>query len=344
MNQLLKIRCIKEIYLKIKGMKTTEKKGKGHGHPWIVGIVGILVAIMIYIHLPKLKVLSSMVFLFALAHIIIACTILISAYFISPQKLKYILFEKRLIRKLEGKYYFGWTYGWMNMFWLIGTVFLMATVWVYFYDPALVWLSLILFLISLNLFVGNYMLRTSKKNEYMTLPFVDLFRTNSDLILDAGCGSGRTTLELAKVMKNGKIVSYDRFDSDYIENGGQTLLERNLKIAGFQDKVEIKKGDITEISYNSETFDSAISSYMMDHLGKYKLDGLKEINRVLKPGGKFLLIVFVPGVATFSVFNLFCLSLTSRKGWRKLFEQSNFILKEEGAINTGIYFLIEKPL
>ena len=145
-------------------------------------------------------------------------------------------------------------------------------------------------------------------------------------------------------MKNGKIVAYDRFDSDYIENGGQTLLERNLKIAGIQDKVEIKKGDITEISYNAETFDSAISSYMMDHLGKYKLDGLKDINRVLKPGGKFLLIVFVPGVATFSVFNFFCLSLTSRKVWRKLFEHSNFILKEEGAINTGIYFLVEKPL
>ena len=144
-------------------------------------------------------------------------------------------------------------------------------------------------------------------------------------------------------MKDSRIVAFDRFDSDYIENGGQTLLERNLKIAGIQDKVDIKKGDITDISYEPNTFDSAISSYMMDHLGRYKLDGLKEINRVLKPGGKFLLIVFVPGAATFSVFNLFCLSLTSRKGWRKLFGQSNFVLKAEGAINTGIYFLIEKP-
>lgn len=244
----------------------------------------------------------------------------------------------------KGKYYFGWSYGWMNMFWMIGTVFLMGTVWVYCYDQTLVWLSLILFLIALNLFVGNYILRTSKKNEYMTLPFVDLFRTDSDLILDAGCGAGRTTLELAKVMKNSKIVAYDRFDADYIENGGQSLLERNLKIAGIRDRVEIKKGDITAIPDKGDTFDSAISSYMMDHLGKYKLDGLKEINRVLKPGGKFLLIVFVPGVATFSVFNLFCFSLTSRKGWRRLFGQSNFRLIEEGVINTGIYFLIEKPL
>lgn len=56
-------------------MKTTEKKGKGHGHPWIVGIAGFLVAMMIYIHLPQLKVLSSMVFLFALAHIITNATV-----------------------------------------------------------------------------------------------------------------------------------------------------------------------------------------------------------------------------------------------------------------------------
>ena len=324
-------------------MQTSEKKGKGHGHPWIVGVAGIVVAVVISIHLPQLKVLSNMVFLFALAHVIVGCTLLISAYFISPPRLKYLLFEKRQLRKLEGKYYFGWSYGWMNMFWMIGTVFLMGTVWVYCYDHTLVWLSLILFLIALNLFAGNYLLRTSKKNEYMTLPFVDLFRTDSDLILDAGCGAGRTTLELAKVMKNGKIIAYDRFDADYIENGGQSLLERNLKIAGIRDKVEIKKGDITAIPDNDDTFDSAISSYMMDHLGKYKLDGLKEINRVLKPGGKFLLIVFVPGVATFSVFNLFCFSLTSRKGWRQLFGQSNFSLIEEGVINTGIYFLIEKP-
>jgi SAM-dependent methyltransferase len=325
-------------------MKTTEKKGKGHGHPWIVGVAGLVVAIMIYIHLPKLQVLSSMIFLFALAHIIIACTVLISAYFISPQKLKYVLFEKRMMKKMEGKFYFGWSYGWMNMFWLIGTVFLMATVWVYYYNPSLLWLALILFLASLNLFAGNYMLRTSKKNEYMTLPFVDLFRSDSDHILDAGCGSGRTTLELSKVMKKSKIVAYDRFDSDYIENGGEALLERNLKIAGIQDRVEMRKGDITAISYDDNTFDSAISSYMMDHLGKYKLDGLKEINRVLKPGGRFLLIVFVPGLATFSVFNLFCLSLTSVKGWRELFGLSNFTIKAEGVINTGVYFLVEKPL
>lgn len=325
-------------------MKANQKtKGKGHGHPWIVGVAGILVAIMIYIHLPQLKVVSGFVLLFALAHLILAGLVLISAYFISPQKLKYILFEKRKIKKMEGKYYFGWSFGWMNMFWMIGLVFVLASVWVYIYDPSLVWLSLILFLISLNLFAGNITLRSSNRMAFMTLPFVDLFKKDDSKVLDIGCGSGRTTLALSKVMKGGKIIGFDRFDSDYIENGGKALIQRNIEIAGITEKVELVEGDATEMPFNDMTFDAAISSYMMDHLGKYKLSVLKETYRTLKPGGRLLLIVFVPGYATFSVFNVMCFSLTSRKGWKELFDQCNFKLVDEGAINTGVYFLVEKP-
>jgi ubiquinone/menaquinone biosynthesis C-methylase UbiE len=323
-------------------MKSKKTKGKGHGHPWIMGILGLLVATMIFIHLPKLKVLSGAVLLFALVHLILAGVVLISGYMISPQKLKYKLFEKRKLKKMEGKYYFGWSYGWMNMFWLAGLVVLMIAVWVYFYNPHLVWVSLILFLASLNLFAGNFVLRTSKKNSFMTLPMVDLTEKQDAIILDAGCGSGRTTLELVKHMKTIKVIAFDRFDSDYIENGGKTLLERNLKIAGVENRVEILQGDITDIPVEEGKLDAAVSSYMMDHLGKYKLDALKEIQRILKPGGRFLLIVFVPGWTTFSVFNVACLSLTSVKGWKKMFAEAKLELKSEGVMNSGVYFLLEK--
>lgn len=325
-------------------MKSNKKKGKGHGHPWIVGILGIIVAVMIYTHLPKLKVVSGALLLFALAHLAIAGVVLISAYLISPQKLKYILFEKRRLKKLEGKYYFGWSFGWMNMFWMTAVVFMISSVWVYIYNADLIWLSIILLFISLNLWAGNFTLRASKMQDYMTLPFVDLFSSGIGNVLDAGCGSGRTTLGLSKVMKTGTITAFDRFDSDYIENGGKALLERNLQIAGISDRVIISTGDVTEMEFEDNRFDAAVSSFMLDHLGKFKLDALKEINRTLKAGSRFLLIVFVPGYATFSVFNLMCFKLTSRKGWRKLFRQSNFTLKDEGIINSAVYFLVEKEI
>jgi SAM-dependent methyltransferase len=335
-------KSLKEVLLKTNIMKTKLKKGKGHGHPWIVGIIGIIAAVILYINLPKFQLISGTVLLIALSHLVIAGIVLISAYFVSPQKLIYQLFEKRKLRKMKDKLYFGWSFGWMNMFWISALVIMLAALLLYLVNATLLWLSLIMFLISLNLLVGNFVLRTSKKEDYMTLPFVDLFPQGHDKVLDAGCGSGRTTLALSKVMKSGTITALDRFDSDYIENGGKVLLKRNLGIAGIGERVEICQGDVTAMEFKNESFNAAISSFMVDHLGKYKLDALREINRILKHGGRFLLIVFVPNYATFSVMNVMSFALTSKKGWRSLFKQSNFTLIDEGIINTATFFLIEK--
>jgi SAM-dependent methyltransferase len=323
-------------------MKSTEKKGVGHGHPWIAGLTGIILAVLLYIHLPKLKVVSGAVLVFALAHLIIAGIVLISAYLASPQKMIYNLYGKRKMQKMEGKYYFGWSFGWMNVLWLGALVFLIAAYWVYLFNHDLLWLSVLLFLNSINMGAGSYIILASKQDKNRVLPFVDLFPYGSSNVLDAGCGAGRSTLALSAVMKTGHITALDRFDSDYIDDGGRALLERNLKIAGISDKVNVCKGDVTEMEFSDNSFDAAISSFMIDHLGKYKLNALKEINRVLKPGGRLLLIVFIPNYATFSVFNILCLSLTSRKGWRSLFRQSGFKLKDEGILNSAAYFLVEK--
>lgn len=319
-----------------------ETKGHGHGHNWIVGFIGVIVSVLIYKYFSANEKISGMISLSVWGHFTLAGIILISVYLALPQKLKYSLFEKHQMKKLEGKLYFGWSYGGLNLFPAIGIVLLSGAVFSYFLNPFQIWLPLIFLLISINLFLGNIVIRNSKKLDHMTLPYVNLLRTDNDLILDAGCGSGRTTIALSKVMKNSRIVAFDRFDSDYIDNGGIDLIQKNIEITGLSDKVEIVKGDITEMKFINNYFDSAISTYMMDHLGKHKLEGLREIRRVLKPGGKFLLVVFVPNWATFSVFNILSFSLSSRKKWRQLFVRAGFRLKEEGAINAGVYFLIEK--
>lgn len=318
------------------------KKGKGHGHPWIAGLIGLIAAIVLLIKMPEYKFLTGTVMAFAIAHLILALVILTSAYLVIPRKIITMFTLKHHKNGDDGKLNFGWSYGWMNIYWVFCLLFLLASILVYLVDNQLIWLSFLLLIIAFQLFAGNIVLRISKKLEYMTLPYVDLLSSGNDLILDAGCGSGRTTVELSKVMKNSRIVALDRFDSDYIKLGGRALLERNLATAGITDRVDIVKGDITALEFDDNHFDTAISSYMMDHLGNYKLPALKEVSRTLKPGGKFLLIVFVPNWLTFSVFNAFCFSLTSRKGWRNLFKATDLKLKQEGAINGGIYFLLQK--
>jgi ubiquinone/menaquinone biosynthesis C-methylase UbiE len=77
-------------------------------------------------------------------------------------------------------------------------------------------------------------------------------------------------------------------------------------------------------------------------LGSQKLPALREVNRVLKDKGRFLLIVIVPSLLMFFVAPFVSFVLFSRKSWHKLFAQSNFHLVDEGTINLGAYFLLEK--
>jgi hypothetical protein len=313
-------------------------KGHGNGHAWIAGITGLAISIILLIKMPEYKLLTGTVLVLALAHLLAGILFLGSAWLIIPRG----WIQRRLAKKNEGRLYFGWSYGWMNLFWVYFAIALLAAWLVYLIHPGLMWLSFLLLLLSFQFFAGYVNIRRSKKNEYLTLPFVDMGTNARSLVLDAGCGGGRTTIALGRALKNVNIAALDRFDSNYIQDGGRGILEKNLAIAGMTERTQVAKGDITALQFPENHFDAAISSYMMDHLGNYKLAALHEINRVLKPGGRFLLIVFVPNWFTFSIFNVLCNVLTSHKGWYALFEKAGLQLNEEGALNGGVYFLLQK--
>src|SRR5438552_19169346 len=99
-----------------------------------------------------------------------------------------------------------------------------------------------------------------------------------------GCGA-QTTLSIAKVLRRGGIVAFDRFEARYIDGGGRALLERNLRIAG-PGRVEVVTGDLTRMPFPDAHFDSAVSAHVIDHLKPHKKTALAEIRRVLKPGSR----------------------------------------------------------
>ena len=88
-------------------------------------------------------------------------------------------------------------------------------------------------------------------------------------------------------------------------SGGRDLLEKNLKIAGISNRVRIVQGDVTQMEFQDNTFDSAVSALLLVLIGRAELSGLQELFRVLKKGGKFLVIVPVPGLHTFAVMSVF---------------------------------------
>ena len=243
----------------------------------------------------------------------------------------------------EQEFNFGGSLLFENFPWIIGGICLCASLLIFFYFKSLYIqvLALPLILLSANFFMGTHVARNFTKTDNMTLPFVDLFSSDEDLILDAGCGSGRATIELSKVWKNGQIVAVDLFESGE-GIASKDLLQKNLEIAGITERVRIVKGNVLNLEFEDNTFGSAISVLLINNLGKAKLTGLKELYRVLKPAGKILIIVPTFSLQTFAVMSVFSLILTSRKEWRSLFEQAGFSLLDEGFINFGTFFLLQK--
>ena len=254
---------------------------------------------------------------------------------------------KRLSKvKDSEKYDFGWSSKWNKGFGFASFIVLLLSVYSYFglaENPVLQFIAYtILLLLSVNFFIGNIIVRSSNSAKGIILPYVDLFNAGKNNVLDAGCGAGRTTISLSKAASDFTITAFDRFDAKYIDDGGRELFKRNIGMAGIESRVNIVQGDITAMPFKENAYDAAVSAYMFDHLGENKLIALNEMHRVLKTGGRFLLIIVVRGYSSFALANLMSLFFDSRNDWRKLFEQSGFILVEEGDINFGAYFLIEK--
>ena len=244
----------------------------------------------------------------------------------------------------SGEYDFGWSRPAYAGPWLFAAVLLAAAVLLQLHWPALWAASFALVALAINSFVGGLLLRTSDRPDYALLPMVDLLRSDDDRVLDAGCGAGRTTLAIGKVLAKGRITAFDRFDSGYIDGGGRALLDRNLRIAGLASRVGIVTGDLARrLPFPDAHFDAAVSTHVIDHLGPHKQAALAELNRVLKPGGRLLMVVWVPGWATFALGNVFSLLLTSKSRWRALAAAAGFAIRDEGHFNGMWFALLERP-
>lgn len=105
-------------------------------------------------------------------------------------------------------------------------------------------------------------------------------------VLDLACGTGRGTVGLAQAVgPSGRV--------DALDLSAAMLDQCRAKIEelGLSDRVHFKQGNATALPYPDETFDLVYNSYMFDLI---PLDGflpiLREMARVLKPGGKLALV------------------------------------------------------
>lgn len=99
-------------------------------------------------------------------------------------------------------------------------------------------------------------------------------------ILDAGCGNGRYSKFLLKnADPDALLTSFD-------------LSPKMLARAQFRlksDRVSHLRADLTRLPYADAAFDAIVCGWVLEHLPD-PLPGLRELSRVLMPGGKLLLM------------------------------------------------------
>lgn len=123
---------------------------------------------------------------------------------------------------------------------------------------------------------------TAKETEFLTKA---LGLQPDNKVLDLACGVGRHSLELAR--RGFRHVTGLDFTQAYVKKAILEAGEENLK-------VDFVQGDMKDLPFADESFDAVYNyytsfGYFDDERDNEKV--IKEVSRVLKPGGRFLLDV-----------------------------------------------------
>lgn len=96
-------------------------------------------------------------------------------------------------------------------------------------------------------------------------------------LIDCGCGPGSISVDLARTVAPGGVIGID-LREDAVAHGRALARERGIPNVVFQ------AASVYRLPYADGSFDAAFACAVLQHLAA-PLAALKEIRRVLKPGG-----------------------------------------------------------
>ena len=102
-------------------------------------------------------------------------------------------------------------------------------------------------------------------------------------MLDLGCGEGRHIFGVMEKFPDLKCIGLD----PHIESLDKAFEGLKFLESISNTKTSFLSGSAYSLPFCDDSFDLVVCSEVLEHLHDYK-DAIKEINRVLKPGGQFL--------------------------------------------------------
>ena len=106
---------------------------------------------------------------------------------------------------------------------------------------------------------------------------------STDKVLDVGCGYGGLLLYLRK--RGGVTAAMEGIDCS------QRMVDRarrEIGVRGLDDVIHMRQGWATDLPYSDGSFDVVLCTFVVKHLSDALfMQMLREVTRVLKPGGRF---------------------------------------------------------
>jgi arsenite methyltransferase len=116
-----------------------------------------------------------------------------------------------------------------------------------------------------------------------------------ETVLDVGCGRGLLTVGAASRLSSGSVVGVDVWNRAAISGNRADSVLENAAVEGVRARVEVKHADARELPFEDGAFDVVVSNFVV-HEMKNRADReqmMREMSRVLKPGGRLALVDFI---------------------------------------------------
>jgi SAM-dependent methyltransferase len=127
-------------------------------------------------------------------------------------------------------------------------------------------------------------------------------------VLDVGCGKGLLLIGAARRLTAGRATGVDIWIPHAVSGNGAEAVLRNAELEGVADRIELKHADVRQLPFGDGSFDVVVSNFVLHEMSSAadRTKMLREIIRVLRPGGRLALIDFI--------FTKDCVEVLRREG------------------------------
>ena len=136
----------------------------------------------------------------------------------------------------------------------------------------------------------------------------ELYEVNPETVLDVATGTGDVAIMICKQLAVKKVIGID-ISEGMLELGRKKIAKQMLN-----NRIDLLQGDSETINFSPDSFDAITVAFGVRNFENLR-QGLKEMLRVLKPGGKLVVLEFSrPRSAFRGVYNLYMNLIAPRIG------------------------------